>query len=95
MRAVRLWNKWFHPSLFSVFKAMEITMYQRTKFDLSGSLEAYDPDSYTSGLSDYDVAVLRCRTGLPAIAIRRATMKVGPDLKKIEQELTAQKTNRD
>jgi hypothetical protein len=70
-------------------------MNRRLKFDLSGSLEAYDPDSCMSGVSDYDVAVLRCKTGLPAIAIRRAAMKVGPDLKKIEEELTSQSTNRD
>jgi hypothetical protein len=49
---------------------------------------------YTSGISDYELAILRSKTGQPAIAIRRAAMKVGSDLKKIERELIAQKMDR-
>lgn len=62
--------------------------------DMFGISEVDDP-SYVNGISDYDVAVLRSKTGQPAIAIRRAAMKVGSDPRKIEAELTAQKTNRD
>jgi hypothetical protein len=69
-------------------------MFQRLNWDLFGSLEVYDPDTYTSGISDYDVAVLHSKTGQPAITIRRAAMKVGSDLKKIEVELNAMKMNR-
>jgi hypothetical protein len=61
--------------------------------DMFGIGEVDDP-SYVNSISDYDVAVLRSKTGQPAIAIRRAAMKVGSDPRKIEEELTAQKTNR-
>ena len=49
---------------------------------------------YANGISDYEVAILRIKTGQPAVAIRRAAMKVGSNLKKIESELIAQKTER-
>ncbi len=70
------------------------TMDSRTDFlDMFGISREDDPNSYNA-LSDYDIAVLRSRTGQLAITIRRAAMKVGSDPGKIEEELAAQKMNR-
>ena len=71
-------------------KAMESPMRRTNLMNLFGVSEADDP-GYITGISDYDVAVLRSKTGQPAIAIRRAAMKVGSDPRKIEKELAAQK----
>jgi hypothetical protein len=72
---------------------INIARESRESRDSRDSRERRSP-SYADGISDYEVAILRIKTGHPAIAIRRAVMKVGSNLKKIESELIAQKMDR-